>query len=249
MSATSVEVFLTHTTVAEDDVRGRAVVVIDVLRACSTINTALYNGARAVMPVPDMAQAGKIAANLDPDVFRLGGERNAEKIDGYHLGNSPLEYTEEEVHGRDVILNTTNGTKAFDRAKTAKHLVAGSFLNVTRVADFLREQDINVVLVCAGHENRVALEDTLCAGAILHRLWKGSEPNHVSDAAHTAHSLFLYNRSSLGDTLRNATHARRLARNGHAEDIDYCFRIDQLPILPYYTDNRLVAYADVPAAS
>ncbi len=239
----NVEVFLTHTTVTEDDVRGRAVVVIDVLRACSTINTALHNGARAVMPVLDMAQAGKIAANLDPDVFRLGGERNAEKIEGYHLGNSPLEYTEEEVEGRDIILNTSNGTKALERAKTARHLVAGSLLNVSRVARFLDEQDLDVTIICAGHENRVSLEDTLCAGAVLHRLWDGSEPGHVSDAAHTAYSLFLYNRDDLGTTLRNTNHARRLAANGHAEDVDYCYRIDRLPVLPYYTDNRLIAYA------
>ncbi len=239
----NVEVFLTHTTVTEDDVRDRTVVVIDVLRACSTINTALSNGARAVMPVLDMAQAGKIASNLDPDVFRLGGERNAEKIDGYHLGNSPLEYTEEVVEGRDIILNTSNGTKAIEQAKTAEHLVAGSFLNVSRVADFLKSTGIDVTIVCSGHENRVSLEDTLCAGAILDRLWDGEEPNHVSDAAHTAYSLYLYNKNRLEDTLRNANHARRLVENGHARDVDYCFQLDHLPILPYYTDNRLVLHA------
>ena len=240
----NVEVFLTHTTVTEDDVRGRAVVVIDVLRACSTINTALRNGARAVMPVLDMAQAGKIAANLDPDVFRLGGERNAEKIEGYHLGNSPLEYTEEEVEGRDIILNTTNGTKALERAKTARHLVAGSFLNVSRTARFLNTQELDVTIICAGHENRVSLEDTLCAGALLHRLWDGHEPGHVSDAAHTAYSLFLYNQDDIGTTLRNTNHARHLAENGHAPDVDYCYRMDQIPVLPYYTDNRLVVHDD-----
>ncbi|PEN06734.1 2-phosphosulfolactate phosphatase [Longimonas halophila] len=238
----NVEVFLTHTTVTEDDVRGRAVVVIDVLRACSTINTALHNGARAVMPVLDMAQASKIAANLDPDVFRLGGERNAEKIEGYHLGNSPLEYTEDEVEGRDVILNTTNGTKALERAKTARHLVAGSFLNVSRTARFLNEQDRDVTIICAGHENRVSLEDTICAGALLYRLWDGTEPDHVSDAAHTAYSLFLYNRDHLDVTLRNTNHARRLTENGYADDVDYCYQIDHIPVLPYYTDNRLVMH-------
>lgn len=250
----NVEVFLTHTTVTEDDVRGRAVVVIDVLRACSTINTALNNGARAVMPVQDMAQASKIAANLDPDVFRLGGERNAEKIEGYHLGNSPLEYTEDEVEGRDVILNTTNGTKAFERAKTARHLVAGSFLNVSRAARFLNGQELDVTIICAGHENRVSLEDTLCAGALLHRLWEGTEPGHVSDAAHTAHSLYLYNADHLQETLRNTNHARRLAANDHAADVEYCYQIDRIPVLPYYTDNRLVVHKEpktpaAPAAS
>ena len=239
-----IDVFLTYAAVTEDDVRGRAVVVIDVLRTCSTISTALRNGARAVMPVPDTAEAGKIAANLDPDVFRLGGERGDEKIDGYHLGNSPLEYTKDEVEGRDVILNTTNGTKALQRARAARHLVAGSFLNVSRTARFLSAQELGVTIICAGHESRMSLEDTLCAGALLCRLWNGDEPGHVSDAAHTAYSLLLHNQDDMGTTLRSSTHARHLTENGRADEVGYCYRLDQIPVLPYYTDNRLVLRGD-----
>lgn len=236
------EVFLTYSSLSDEDIRDRTVVVIDVLRACSTIVTALNRGARAVLPVPDMAEAGKIASNLDPDVYRLGGERDGEKIDGYHLGNSPLEYTREAVEGRDVILNTTNGTQALTRAKSAEHLVAACFLNAQRVVDFVRAVDSEVTIVCAGRQNRLALEDALCAGLLLSRLWDHEEPDPVTDSGHTAFTLYETDRDNLASALRGANHAEKLAQNGHADDLDYCFRTDALPVLPYYTDNRLLHY-------
>jgi 2-phosphosulfolactate phosphatase len=239
------EVFLTYSNVSEDDVRNRTVVVIDVLRACSTIATALHHGARAVMPVADMAEAGKIAGNLDPDVYRLGGERDGEKIDGYDLGNSPHEYTADVVESRDVILNTSNGTQALSHATAAKHLVAACFLNAGRVVDFVRAVDDEVTIVCAGRQNRLALEDTLCAGLLLERLWNQEEPDVVTDSAHTAFTLYQTDRDDLRAALDGANHAERLVQQGFADDLDYCFRVDELPVLPYYTDNRLRRYDDL----
>ncbi|MFP4227375.1 MAG: 2-phosphosulfolactate phosphatase [Salinivenus sp.] len=234
------EVFLTYSNVSDADVRGRTVVVIDVLRACSTIVTALSRGARAVLPVPDMAEAGKIAANLDPEVYRLGGERNGAKIEGYHLGNSPHEYTRDEVEDRDVILNTTNGTRALAHAKEAEHLVAACFLNAGRVVDFVQNTTDAVTIICAGRQNRLALEDTLCAGLILDRLWTGDRPDQVTDSAHTAFTLYDTDRDHLADALRGANHAEELAEQGQDDDLEYCFRLDKCPILPYYTENRLL---------
>ncbi len=244
MSLMDAEVFLTHSNISEEDVQDRTVVVIDVLRACSTIVTALDRGARAVMPVLDMAQAGKIASNLDPDIYRLGGERGGEKIEGYHLGNSPQEYTEEVVEGRDIILNTTNGTRALERAKEADHLVAGCFLNADRVVNFVREHADAITIVCAGRQNRLALEDTLCAGLLLDRLWKGREPYPVTDSAHTAYTLYHTDHEDLQTALRGANHAEKLVSQDFGEDLEYCFQIDALPALPYYTENRLLLYDD-----
>lgn len=242
------EVFLTYTNISDGDVQDRTVVVIDVLRACSTIATALDRGARAVMPVSDMAQAGKIAANLDSDVYRLGGERDGEKIDGYDLGNSPLDYTREAVEDRDVILNTTNGTRAIEGTKEAEHLVVACFLNAGRVVDFVRETADAVTIVCAGRHNRLSLEDTLCAGLILDRLWDGQEPRPVTDSAHTAFTLFHTDSDDLESALWGANHAERLAKRGYREDLEYCFQIDALPVLPYYTENRLLLYEETEAA-
>lgn len=244
-----VEVFLTSAAVEEDDVKGRTVIVIDVLRACSTITTALNNGARAVVPVLDMAQAGKIASNLDSSMYRLGGERGGKKIEGYHLGNSPFEYTTEEVEGRDVILNTTNGTKALTRARGAKHLIAGCLLNASRVIDFVREANTDVTIICAGRQDRISLEDTLCAGLLLSRLWEDREPEVTSDAAHTAYTQYLHDRNDLEALLKRCNHARHLIESGFEEDVDYCLQIDTLPVLPYYEDSRLVLYDQVTASS
>ncbi len=239
------EVFLTYSNVSEEDVRDRTVVVIDVLRACSTIVTALDRGARAVMPVADMAEAGKIVSNLDPDVYRLGGERDSEKIDGYDQGNSPLEYTRATVESRDIVLNTTNGTRALKQATAAEHLVAGCFLNADRVVDFVQEVDDQVTIVCAGRQNRLALEDTLCAGLLLARLWDREEPDVVTDSAHTAFTLYETDRDHLSSALRGANHAERLTQQGYGDDLDYCFRTDAVPVLPYYTENRLLRYEDM----
>lgn len=243
------EVFLTHSSLSDEDVRNRTVVVIDALRACSTIVTALDRGARAVLPVPDMAEAGKIASNLDPDVYRLGGERDGDKIEGYHLGNSPLEYTRDVVENRDVILNTTNGTQALTRATSAEHLVAACFLNAQRVVDFVRAVDDQVTIVCAGRQNRLALEDALCAGLLLDRLWDQEEPDVVTDSAHTVFTLYQTDQDDLGAALRGANHAESLVEQGYEDDLDYCFRTDALPVLPYYTDNRLLHYDESSVAA
>lgn len=235
-----VEVFLTSSNVTEDDVKDRSVVVIDVLRACSTIATALHHEARSVVPVPDMAAAGKIASNLDQSSFLLGGERDGDRIEGYHLGNSPLEYTRQVVRGKTIILNTTNGTPALDVVRAARHVVAACLLNAARVVDFLRRAGADIAIVCAGRRNRVSLEDTLCAGLLLERLWEGRTPTDVSDTAHIAVTQYRQDAAHLGAAVRRCNHAQWLLQKGYGADVDYCIQVDALPVLPYYDDNRLV---------
>ena len=239
----NIEVFLTSHNVTEDDVKDRTVVVIDVLRASTSILTALANGARDVVPVADMADASKLASNLDPSFYLLGGERGGHRIDGYHLGNSPLEYTEEQVKGRTIILTTTNGTTAIKRASSARHLLIGSFLNAGRVVDFIEKAGRATTIVCAGTRNRVSLEDTLCAGLMLYRLWKGQEPpDGITDTAYMAFSQYRNDKDELKMALRHCNHAQWLRTNGYADDVDYCTQIDTLPVLPYHTENRLVLF-------
>lgn len=233
------EVFLTSETVEEADVTGRTVVVIDVLRACSTIVTALANGARAVLPVKDMAEAGRIASNLDRSVYCLGGERDGEKIEGYDLGNSPAEYTREAVEERDVILNTSNGTLALSRAQSAAELLVGCFLNAERVVERIQAAGRDVTLVCAGQSGRISLEDTLCAGLLLHRLWDGEEPTVTTDTAHVAFSQYMRDRADVAQALHRSDNARRLAELGAEEDVQYCMNVDALPLLPRFSENRL----------
>jgi 2-phosphosulfolactate phosphatase len=236
----SLEVFLTARSASEDDLKGKAVLVIDVLRASSTIVTALNHGARSVIPVADMAEAGKIAAHMDGDLTVMGGERGGVKIDGYQLGNSPQEYTPEVVQGRTVILNTTNGTRAITRARGAAAVAVGSLLNVSACIRFLFETSYDAVILCAGAESRVALEDTLCAGLILHQLWDGHEPADRSDAARIAFSLYAHDHDRLAEAIAQSNHAQRLIALGFEDDVEACARVDAVPLLPIYKDSRLV---------
>ncbi|MFQ5571764.1 MAG: 2-phosphosulfolactate phosphatase [Rhodothermales bacterium] len=239
-----IEVFLTSHHLTEEDVKDRAVVVVDVLRSSASILAALKNGARDVVPVSDAAEAGKIASNLDQSGYLLGGERGGERIEGYHLGNSPLEYMEEQVKGRTIILNTTNGTGAITRARAARHLLIGSFLNARRVVDFVKKADSDVTIVCAGTGNRASLEDILCAGLLLYRLWNGEEPESVSDTAYLAFTQYRNDREDLNAALRHCLHAQWLIEHGYAADVAYCMQIDTTPLLPYYTENRLILADD-----
>ncbi len=234
------EVFITGQSIPEEKVKGHTVVVIDVLRACSTIVTAMCNGARDVVPVPDMDQAGKIASNLDQAGYLLGGERGGLRIDEYHCGNSPLEYTREMVQGRTIILNTTNGTVAMHKGQNAKNLLIGCFLNIDRIVEAIRELGNDLTIMCAGKKHRVSLEDTLCAGYILERLWDGRRPDRVSDTALIAFSLYDRNRMHLDATLRQGSHAKWLVSQGFEDDVEYCFQFNALPVLPYYRENRIV---------
>ena len=236
----NVEVYLTSSVVSEEDVRGRTVIVIDVLRTSSTITAALKNGARAVVPVADAEEAGKIASNLDQSSYLLGGERGGEPIEGYHHGNSPLEYTPEVVSGKTIILNTTNGTRAISLARSAEHLIVGSFLNADRVVTFALEAGLDVTIICAGWRHRVALEDTLSAGLILYRLWNGKEPGLVSDAAHIAFTQYQNDKDNLQTTLSRCNHAQWLASRGFEEYVKFCFNINALPVLPYFKESRLI---------
>ena len=234
------EVFITGQSVPAEKVEGHTVVVIDVLRACSTIVTAMCNGARDVVPVPDMDQAGKIASNLDQASYLLGGERDGFRIEEYHCGNSPLEYTRERVQGRTIILSTTNGTVAMHKGQDAKNLLIGCFLNIDRIVEAIRKSGNDLTIICAGQKHRVSLEDTLCAGYILDRLWDGQRAEGVSDTALIAFSLYDRNRMHLEATLRQGSHARWLASKGFEDDVDYCFQFNSLPVLPYYRENRVV---------
>lgn len=231
------DVFSTALSFQEEDVREKTIVVIDVLRATSTIVTGLNNGARAIIPVLDMAEAGKIAGNLDSSQYLLCGERDGEKIEGYHLGNSPFEYTPEVVKNKTLILNTTNGTKAITKASQADILIISSFLNVGRVVEELKETENEIILVCAGWKNRFSLEDMLCAGNIIFELMDGNLVPDARDGAKMAFTLYEKFRSDIEGVVRGSNHAVRLRNLVDESDIIYCCQVNSIPILPVFDDG------------
>lgn len=231
------DVFTTGSSIGEDDIRGKTVVVIDVLRATSTILTALENGARSVVPVEDMGAAGKIAINLDPSSYILCGEKDGKKIDGYELGNSPFEYSNEVVSGKTLILNTTNGTKTLVRCMHGAKVYIASFLNVKAVCEHLKHDTNEISIVCSGWKGRLSLEDVLCAGYIVNEVYGGEIPADAKDGAKVAMGLFERFHNDLLPTIHATNHAKRLIGLGFEEDIAYCCEIDKFDFAPEFKEG------------
>lgn len=236
----SIDVYASAYSLQDEEVRGKTVVVIDVLRASSTIITALKNGAKEVIPVEDMAAAGKMAQNLDPRRYLLCGEKDGEKIEGYHLGNSPFEYDEEVVKGKTLILNTTNGTKAITRSIFAKKVIIASFLNLDAVVNDLRQTTGEILLACAGWKSRLSLEDSLCAGLIIKRLTNNELPEDSRDGARMAYVLSEKYESAIEQIVASSNHAYRLRQLGYDADVAYCSQLSITNVLPVLKDGSLI---------
>ena len=226
---------------AQRDLRATACVVFDVLRATSTFVTALQHGAKAIIPVSEIAEAVafKNAENgkRKAETILLGGERNgvrisAEGID-FDLGNSPREYTPEKVRGKTIISTTTNGTRALRACVGAKIILASSFLNLGATAEFLRrEKAETILLVCAGTGENQADEDVLAAGALCELLARGDARPTFSDSAETAQRDYTRAKSDLPGVIRNAENAQRLlAIPELRDDVAFCSQQDIFPLV------------------
>lgn len=207
-----------------------AVVVIDVLRATSTVVTALAAGARSVQPVTSITRA--LAGRTHPHVI-IGGERNGLRPRGFDLGNSPAEYTAERVRDRDVILTTTNGTRAFARAERARRTIAGSLLNRTAVARTLAKER-EVVLLCSGNQGIPSFEDLLAAGAIVDALG-----GPASDLGMVAQDAFRQRQADLPRALAQGRHGRHLIELGLGADVALCAQVDLHDLVPEWHQGRL----------
>ncbi len=228
----STDVYYTGVSFSDEDVKGKVAVVIDILRAGSTIITALENGAKGVLPVEDMAEASTIAQNLDPSGYLLCGEKGGKKIEGYHLGNSPFEYQSEKIKKKTLILNTTNGSKALARASVAAEVLVGTFLNASAICAYLKEQDKPIVFICSGFKNRMSFEDLLCAGLFIHKLYDGNLPEDATDGARVAFALYRTYGADIGKAIATSNHAQRLGNIGFDKDIPYCAQLDSTTRVP-----------------
>lgn len=219
--------------------RNAVVVIIDVLRATSTIATALYNGARYIIPVDNVPKCIEWGKQIE---CVTAGERDGRIAEGLEHGNSPFEYSREFIGGKTLVLTTTNGTRLLYMAieKGANRIITGSFPNLSSVCDYLVREQHNVILACAAWKDKVNIEDTLFAGAVIDRI-----KDHFQldcDASQMAASL--YNEAK-GDLLgfmkrKNASHYHRLSGYGLEKDIEYCMSEDVANVLPFYEDGKLI---------
>jgi 2-phosphosulfolactate phosphatase len=237
-----VDVLFGGTALSPSDVAGRVVAVIDVLRASTTIATALAAGARAVIPLESSEDVVMRAKAFERADVRLAGERKMLPIPGFDLGNSPREYTRDAVEGKTVLMTTTNGTHAIANTQSARDVVVASYVNYTAVLTMLRAAlrgGTDITLVCAGRERQFALEDAGCAGRYVYNVSKRLSGVELNDAAQACalidrkygdHVVRLFDASEHGRALREA---------GFGDDLAACAAIDSYPVIPIYQDRQI----------
>ncbi|NJD68225.1 MAG: 2-phosphosulfolactate phosphatase [Candidatus Methylomirabilota bacterium] len=219
----------------------RAVAVIDVIRATTTITVALHHGCAGVIPVRTISEARTLARELGRSAL-LAGERGAEKVAGFELGNSPAEYGRERITGKTVVLTTTNGTRTFQAVSGAQAIIACSFLNVSAAARWLIGTGRDVLIVCAGRRGRFCVEDAVGSGMLIDRVLSISRGSaECSDAAGAAHRLFTTDRGDLLGMLRSCAWGREIIRQGFGADLEICAQVDLTDIVPVMRNGRLVA--------
>ncbi|EDM37338.1 hypothetical protein PBAL39_09351 [Pedobacter sp. BAL39] len=231
----SIEVCLTPALLNLYNIEDSIVVVIDILRATSSMVYGIDNGATAIIPVAQVEDCLAYAK----DGFLLAAERNGEVVEGYNFGNSPFSYTAEKVSGKTVVLTTTNGTKALHMARaTAKQVVIGAFLNLSALCEWLKVQDSNILLLCAGWKDNFNLEDTLFAGAVVNELSKDFVLS--DDAGVAAEDLYLMAKDNLRAYINKSSHSHRLAKLNIEEDVKFCLQFDICKAIPVLKGDALV---------
>ncbi|WP_316822289.1 2-phosphosulfolactate phosphatase [Pedobacter gandavensis] len=232
----SIEVCLTPALLDLYSIEDRVVVVIDVLRATSSMVYGIDNGASAIIPVSQVEDC----LNYADKGFLLAAERNGEVVEGYDFGNSPFSYSRGKVSGKTIVLTTTNGTKALHLARKRAHqVVIGSFLNLEALCNWLRKQDKGVLLLCAGWKDKFNLEDTLFAGAVVRELRK--DFTHFDDSCVAAEDLYALAKDDLRNYLHKSSHSHRLAELNIEEDVKFCLQLNICKAIPVLVGDALVA--------
>jgi 2-phosphosulfolactate phosphatase len=229
----TVDVCLTPDLMHLYDVKGQAVVVVDILRATSCMTTALACGVEAIAPFAQLEDCLAMKAQG----YYTAGERDGKKVDGFDLGNSPFEYQDLKLKGQRIAFTTTNGTQAIVKSLGAEEIIIGSFLNISAVAEHLNTLPNNVLIVCAGWKGKFNLEDTLFAGALIEKLKTALKP--ACDSPLAAQHLYNNAKNNLLEFLSNSSHVQRLAKLNIKKDIEFCLTQDVYSAVPVLLDNLL----------
>jgi 2-phosphosulfolactate phosphatase len=243
-----IETYVIPAQLDELALRDWTAVVIDVLRASTSVITALSSGAREVIPAATVESAMKIAGNLGPDQALLGGERNGKMIPGFDLGNSPSEYASPKVRGKSIIFSSTNGSQAMMKGRYASGLVICGFVNLSAVASHLAARSGDVAILCSGQAGRFAIEDMVCAGMLIARV---SDDNEVqlSDGALAAVSLYRTFGRGILKMMRASEHGKFLEELGFSDDVKACAKVDAVPVVPVLEGNVIRLRRETASAS
>jgi len=215
--------------------RFEIVVVIDVLRATSAICSAIHNGVNSVIPVSTIEEA----KDYQEKGYLVGAERQGQIVEGFDFGNSPYSYMKPELVGKDIVLSTTNGTRAINIAKEAPVVVIGALTNLDYLCNWLSKQDKNVLCLCSGWKDKFNLEDTICGGAIADALIESGKFTSDDDSSVAAKYLFQSAKNNYFGYLKASSHRRRLKKLNLNKDIKFCLTPNQMDVIPILRNDRL----------
>lgn len=235
MQKKKLEVCLTPVLLPLYDIKNSIVIVIDIFRATSSMCYGIANGAESIIPVASVEEC----ISLKDGVCLVAAERDGKVVEGFDFGNSPFSYTAEKVKGKTIVLTTTNGTHAISESKRAAYqVIIGSFLNLDAVCNYLKSQEKDVLLLCAGWKNKFNLEDTLFAGAVINQLSK--EEYELDDSSYMAEDLYNIAKDDLKGYTAKASHGKRMQKLNLDEDIKFCLSQNIITDIPVLKGDRLV---------
>ncbi|MCL6257536.1 2-phosphosulfolactate phosphatase [Aquiflexum sp. TKW24L] len=219
------------------DTKGKNVVIVDIFRATSTMMAALANGVASITPIMDLESCRA----MSPSGYVIAGERNGLTAEGFELGNSPLAYLDNAYAGKKIAMTTTNGTLAIEKTKTdANRILLGAFVNLKATARYLKDQNQDILILCAGWKGKFNLEDSLYAGALVSNLHLHFQTD--CDSAIALKSLYESNSHRLQIFLGQASHAKRLQNHNIEADIDFCLTQDKYDIVGLLSGEELIAF-------
>lgn len=221
---------------SERDISNTVCIVLDIFRATTSIITAVSNGCTTVVPVLSVDDAYSLANQMDAPLF--AGERQSIKIEGFHFGNSPFEFSREKVQNQTIVMTTTNGTIAIKSTESAYLTLLGSFINAKAVCQAAQKQEKDILLVCAGTDGLFSLEDALCAGLLVNLLSKGNT-YVLTDSAQGVQVMYNGAREDISEIVSKSRNGKRLYDMGLQKDVEYCLRTDTVTIVPQYREGKI----------
>ena len=223
-----------------DKLKHSTVIVVDVLRATTSIIWAVKNGAKQVIPAQDENTAFAYATKMGLEDSVLAGERGGLKIDGFQLGNSPQSFESRNIWKKNVIISTTNGTNAINMSRGAKHLLIGAMINRSAVAIRALEYGGDIIIVCAGTDNKDSADDMCAAGAICEAISRFSAVDVVPNDMALVCTLLYCNWDKGQADLADTFHCARLIRLGFKDDVEFCLKRDMTAVVPEFINESRI---------
>jgi 2-phosphosulfolactate phosphatase len=236
------DVFFTPSQVKPADTAGRLVAIVDVLRASTTVATALGNGARTVIPLEGADEVIFRSKEFARSQILLAGEQKMHPITGFDIGNSPQAYTKSVVEGKTILLTTTNGTRTLLGVQGARDIVIASYVNFTAVLAMMKlaaRSDTDIAIICAGDEGSFTLEDAACAGRYVRAIPKRAESVVSNDAASASVLIEKKYGDNIEKVFKESNHGQALESAGFGDDLTAAAEVDSYPVVPIYQDRQI----------